>query len=139
MEDQCFNRKSWHEATPNAWRRMLRGILRDAVILGALAAGGEAAVRTFVPGSSRYIFTPTLTAGHPKKVNSLGLRDREFSRTRPEGQIRILCLGNSTTYGAGVAMEDTYPKQLEDLLRQRYPDRDSVGEADPRGTFSRRR
>jgi lysophospholipase L1-like esterase len=39
------------------------------------------------------------------------------------GVYRILCVGDSVTYGFNVDAEDTYPKQLEALLERRYPDR----------------
>jgi lysophospholipase L1-like esterase len=48
--------------------------------------------------------------------NSFGLRDEEFTRTRPDGMYRILSLGDSFTLGQGVRLEDTYPQQMETLL-----------------------
>jgi lysophospholipase L1-like esterase len=47
---------------------------------------------------------PILTANHP-------------------GVYRILCVGDSITYGFNVDAEDTYPRQLEALLGRRYPGR----------------
>jgi len=63
--------------------------------------------------------TPNQTAythSFPVHTNSFGLRDREFSVMPPPGTVRILCLGDSLTFGAGVGSEETYPKQLEALL-----------------------
>lgn len=39
-----------------------------------------------------------------------------------DGRLRILCVGDSYTYGLGVARQDTYPAQLEELLRLRLGD-----------------
>jgi lysophospholipase L1-like esterase len=39
------------------------------------------------------------------------------------GVYRVLCVGDSITYGFNVDTVDTYPKQLEALLAQRYPGR----------------
>ncbi|HSF05457.1 MAG TPA: GDSL-type esterase/lipase family protein [Methylomirabilota bacterium] len=55
----------------------------------------------------------------PIAINSRGLRDREIAPTRPPGTARILVVGDSFTYGSGVAAEDTYPKRLERLLAER--------------------
>lgn len=97
-------------------RRILRAVLLDAVALAVALAAGEMAVRTFYPQAGRHVFSETLTGGHPIWLNSFGLRDVEFPRARPAGQRRVLCLGDSTTFGAGLAAEETYPKQMERLL-----------------------
>ena len=51
-------------------------------------------------------------------INSLGFRDREFSAEKPEGELRILAIGDSFTFGSGVQLEDTWPQLLESLLRE---------------------
>jgi len=50
------------------------------------------------------------------KINSQGLRDYEYGLEKPENSIRIAAVGDSTTYGEGVNLEDTYIKQLEKIL-----------------------
>ncbi len=65
-----------------------------------------------VPGQHSY------THSFPVVTNSYGLRDREFSAVPDPGVVRILCLGDSLTFGDGVAVEDTYAKQLEARLGQ---------------------
>jgi hypothetical protein len=52
-------------------------------------------------------------------INSRGLRDREITPTRSPGTVRILVVGDSFTYGSGVAAEQTYPKRIERLLAER--------------------
>jgi lysophospholipase L1-like esterase len=47
--------------------------------------------------------------------NSLGVRDREPPPKTP-GTTRILCLGDSVTFGAGVPWELTYPQRLAAML-----------------------
>lgn len=54
--------------------------------------------------------------GVPVSINALGLRDREYSLTKPEDTYRILVLGDSTTFGWGAPQEKTFPKVLEQLL-----------------------
>ena len=48
-----------------------------------------------------------------------GLRAPFHSIEKPEGAFRILLLGCSTTFGWGVADEETLPAQLESILRAR--------------------
>jgi lysophospholipase L1-like esterase len=52
------------------------------------------------------------------RTNSLGFRDTEFSVTKPADEFRILGVGDSFTFGNGVAGDDTWPQQLERLLAQ---------------------
>lgn len=49
-------------------------------------------------------------------INSRGLRDHEYPLGKPRGTVRILVLGDSNTFGWGVPLEATFPKQLERLL-----------------------
>jgi len=48
-------------------------------------------------------------------TNSLGLRDREVAE-KDDSIFRILSVGDSFTWGGGVAQNETYPKHLETLL-----------------------
>ncbi|HUE38480.1 MAG TPA: GDSL-type esterase/lipase family protein [Candidatus Binatia bacterium] len=54
-------------------------------------------------------------------LDSRGFRDGEFAEHKAPGTFRILCLGDSWTFGANVAQDDSYPRQLERLLARRYP------------------
>lgn len=47
------------------------------------------------------------------EINSLGIRDREYTRKKRPGTRRLIVLGDSITFGSGVDVEDTYAKQLE--------------------------
>ncbi|MFP5238269.1 MAG: hypothetical protein ACLGQW_00420 [Acidobacteriota bacterium] len=77
----------------------------------------------FAPG--RHL-TDTLIKGLPYTVttNSQGLRaTRELAPTGAN-TLRVLCLGDSFTFGVGVNDGEAYPPQLEAMLRGRYPGRD---------------
>ncbi len=52
-------------------------------------------------------------------VNSLGFRDDEFPRQKEENEYRVIALGDSCTFGDGVARSETYAAILEDLLTRR--------------------
>ena len=55
------------------------------------------------------------------ELDSRGFRDGEFSAHKMPGAFRILCLGDSWTFGANVAQDETYPRQLTRLLARRHP------------------
>ncbi len=50
------------------------------------------------------------------EMNSMGLHDREYSLHKPPHTLRILCLGDSCTFGYGVLLKDTYHALLEEQL-----------------------
>jgi lysophospholipase L1-like esterase len=62
------------------------------------------------------------TYEHPVRVNSLGLRGPELE-PKAEDELRVLALGDSLTYGQGVADDETLPAWLEHDLREREPGR----------------
>jgi hypothetical protein len=51
-------------------------------------------------------------------TNSLGLRNEEVAVPKPPHTFRILSLGESTTWGDQVNLEETYSKALERRLNQ---------------------
>ncbi len=57
-------------------------------------------------------------------TNSLGLRNEEISFDKPPDQFRIMCLGDSVTFGLGRAQDKTYPAQLQSLLDRNRPNKD---------------
>lgn len=56
--------------------------------------------------------------------NSKGFRDREFSLNKKDNKtFRIICMGDSVTFGWPSKLEHTYPKQLEKLLSLQFPEK----------------
>jgi len=51
-------------------------------------------------------------------TNSHGCRSPEFQLIKQPGTLRIVCFGDSSTFGIGATMEDTWPYQLQALLQQ---------------------
>jgi lysophospholipase L1-like esterase len=102
-----------------------------------LLAAAEISVRVFDPfGISHfeestklwrdYVSDPVLVfrlPPHTQKTyqgvmistNALGFRDREIER-KQDGELRILLLGDSITFGYGVSDEETYGRKLESML-----------------------
>ncbi len=62
------------------------------------------------------------------KFNSAGLRDREFTLSKPDNTTRIAFLGDSKTEGMQVPMEETFVKLLEKRLNE---SRDREGREPP--------
>jgi lysophospholipase L1-like esterase len=52
-------------------------------------------------------------------INSHGFRDREYAVAKPEGVARIAVVGDSIAFGNGLPLERTFPRQLEERLRDR--------------------
>jgi len=56
--------------------------------------------------------------------NSRGFReDHQVAATKPDGETRILFLGDSCTFGYGVGFNETYVAGCEDRLNKQFPDR----------------
>jgi len=73
-------------------------------------------------------FDPTLndfenwTWGHRVVNNRFGFREREFSVPKKGGVFRIMVLGDSMTWGVGLAPPDRYTGALEELLTRDFPE-----------------
>lgn len=50
-------------------------------------------------------------------TDQLGLRNKKLNQYKPDGSLRIICMGASPTFGWGIRYEDTYPCQLEKMLK----------------------
>ncbi len=53
----------------------------------------------------------------PVRTNALGLRGPEIPDPKAAGEVRILCTGDSSVFGHGVAEEHGFPAQLQGQLR----------------------
>lgn len=51
------------------------------------------------------------------RINTLGMRGKEIENN---GKPFVLCLGDSFTFGVGVNDDETYPAELEKLLRNKF-------------------
>jgi lysophospholipase L1-like esterase len=72
-------------------------------------------------------FSPSIPAefkNNPKwevKLNSEGFRNPEFSTAKPPNTVRIVCLGDSWTFGHNADQDKTYPQRLAVLLKESFP------------------
>ena len=77
-----------------------------------------ALLRQFLP------VLPVSLKGNPVwkvSLNSQGFRGKEFPRGKSSSVFRILCLGDSWTFGANVDQEKSYPQSLEAMLKEKFP------------------
>ncbi len=51
----------------------------------------------------------------PYRVNAAGFRDRDYAIEKEDGTYRIVVLGDSVSFGYGVAQAETFAKRLESL------------------------
>jgi len=90
--------------------------LLAAGLLVSLALA-EGLVRLWTPAADTGGYAPVRTDGRERRpINSRGYRDLEREIPKPEGVRRVLCLGDSFTWGAGVLFEDAWPQRLERAL-----------------------
>ncbi len=61
------------------------------------------------------------TWGHAVQNNRFGFREREFVEPKPPNTCRVMVLGDSLTWGAGLAPEERYTNLAEAKLRDRFP------------------
>ncbi|HCP44899.1 MAG TPA: hypothetical protein DIU15_02570, partial [Deltaproteobacteria bacterium] len=78
--------------------------------------GGESNLPWFVPGAMGESGSGTV------RINALGLRDASnYPPKKPSGCYRVLALGDSRTFGAGVNETESWPGILETNLKAGYP------------------
>lgn len=76
--------------------------------------GNEQSYSPYKPNSSG------ATHGNPVRINSLGFRGPEISIPKPGNSFRIIVLGDSYTFGQGVAESEIYTSLLGKKLSARY-------------------
>ncbi len=102
-------------------RATKRTIVRDLSILIALTAALELALRALAPEYGHKVFDNKFTGSYPVDVNADGYRGPAQPKEKPPGQLRILALGDSETFGTGVPSAQTWPAQLNRKMAERHP------------------
>jgi lysophospholipase L1-like esterase len=118
-------------APKSRWNRLLQNLALSGMVFFVCVAAFEIALR-FCGYGNLEIYQPDpklywklkpnqdcyTKIGHkPVHINSQGTRGPEFSTEKPAGTIRILSLGDSRTFGWGLTDEETYSRQLKQLLQ----------------------
>lgn len=98
------------------WKRGAEAGLLAFGVLAALLAG-EVAARVLRSSGSGGGYAPVRTDTRERRpINSRGYRDLERAIPKPDGVRRVVCLGDSFTWGVGVLFDDTWPQRVERLL-----------------------
>jgi len=115
-------------------RRLAPNLLLLAASLGVAVLAAEALLRVVVGSpvhwrypQERYASDPVLdhrlvpgqrafTHDAPVAVNALGMRDHDVAAAISPGTRRVLAIGDSQTFGNGLPLDATWPKQLEQRL-----------------------
>jgi GDSL-like Lipase/Acylhydrolase family len=117
----------------------LRPIVANLALLGGTLVTAflvfEVSLRLIYPAPARFIypqeaydFDPELghvlrqgqtafTHDRLVQINSLGVRGAEVTPRPAPGTVRVLALGDSQTFGNGLDLSETWPKQLEQRLQ----------------------
>jgi len=82
----------------------------------------------FPPNSEQHFESSDFT--YTAKTNSIGLRDHPVGAKKP-GTFRILCIGDSFTYGWGVDIDQTWVKGTEKRLRDKGYDVEIINGGKP--------
>jgi lysophospholipase L1-like esterase len=62
------------------------------------------------------------TWGHIVENNKYGFREREFKTPKPSDVYRVMVLGDSLTWGAGLDVKERYTAVAEKLLTEAFPE-----------------
>lgn len=129
--------------TARGARSLLRNVALAAGVGLATLVVAEGLLRLALPSPPRWKFPQeayvyddeighalrpnqtSYTHDKPVETNSQGIRDHEVPEVAPPGTTRVLALGDSQTFGNGIDLADTWPKQLERQLNARRADRSS--------------
>ena len=72
----------------------------------------------FFPNETKYLKDIDSGKVFPVAINSHGFRGKDFSISKPDGVIRVLTLGASSTFGFFNKDDETYPYLLEQRLNK---------------------
>ncbi len=112
------------EPKPGRRRKLLKLFVFNVLVIGLLLYAFELVLFFIDParqlGPDGFVEGNIYTWGHLVETNRFGFREREFAVPKGEGVFRIMVLGDSFTWGAGLAPEERYTQLLEDLLVEKF-------------------
>jgi hypothetical protein len=116
---------------PEGSRRAEIALLLASVAAALLVA--EGAARLFGAQDATSGYAPLRTGRRERQpINSLGYRDLERVQPKPAGVRRLVCLGDSFTWGVGVLFDDAWPQRVERTLSRTRGERwEAVNLAEP--------
>jgi lysophospholipase L1-like esterase len=97
-------------------KRIWRIFAADLAVLLAITAVLEGVLRVSAPIYGKQLFDNEYTGSFPMDMNPEGYRGPLIPKEKPPGELRVLGLGDSVTFGTGVPTDETWPAQLAEAL-----------------------
>jgi lysophospholipase L1-like esterase len=131
MAMEALHRKSTKLKRAPLWQNLLLSVTSVVILLMALEVAGRVRLLLRPMSKPLLVYAPPplnwqLDSGYtgeyadiPAVINSEGFRDDPLTVQKPEGEFRVLVLGDSRTFGFGVPFEDTFAQILERELNKR--------------------
>lgn len=106
-------------------KRILGVVFVNAILILAILYSFEFLASPFrkLPHNNGVVDGQRYTWGHLVTNNRFGFREREFVTPKPEDAFRVMVLGDSLTWGAGLSPEQRYTSIAEAKLKAQFPDR----------------
>jgi hypothetical protein len=116
---------------PKSSRRAEIALLLASAMVALLVAEGVLRLVGSGPATSGY--APLRTGRRERQpINALGYRDLERAQPKPAGVRRLVCLGDSFTWGVGILFDDAWPQRVERTLTRARGERwEAVNLAEP--------
>jgi lysophospholipase L1-like esterase len=92
---------------------------KELATLVAVVVLGEFLLRAIAPDFGHKIFDNKFTGSYEIGLNADKYRGHAYPIEKSENGLRILALGDSETFGTGVAADQTWPAQLESVIRKK--------------------
>lgn len=107
-------------AAPAVWRwSVVKTLARDAFLIAVIMVAVELVLQVWAPRYGMHLFDHQFTGGKPIEMNEMGGRGPWPAEPKAPGEVRILAVGDSVTFGAGVNTLDTWPFVLGEALHDR--------------------
>ena len=119
-------------AVPRSSHRGEMALLAASLLVALVA--GEGIARLMARGDKVTGYAPARPTGRDlRPINSMGYRDLERAVPKPAGFRRVVCIGDSFTWGVSVLFDDAWPQRLERTLSRERGERwEAVNLAEPR-------
>jgi len=118
-------------AVPRSSRRGEMALLAASLLVALVT--GEGIARLMARGEKGTGYAPARPAGRDRRpINTTGYRDLERAVPKPAGFRRVVCIGDSFTWGASVLFDDAWPQRVERTLSRERGERwEAVNLAEP--------
>jgi len=97
-------------------KKVFATLLSDALLMAVLLASVELMLQVVAPEYRQQLYNDQYTGSNKIQLNESGYRGVEVPVVKKPGEFRILALGDSVTWGTGVATDQTWAAQLQKMI-----------------------